>query len=610
MPVANKKKIVFPLLAICVGVLPLILLEGIFRVFDIASPELVVDTSSGFSNNQPLFSLNEGKTSYVTTRNRALYFGDQEFAAPKPNNTYRMFFLGGSTVRGRPFEVDSAFAKWVALELNQRSHSTRYESVNCGGLSYASFRLKHISQEVINYQPDLIVLATGHNEFLENQTFNNESRQTDVRSALESLRLVVWLRNLLGHDVDSFKESSGESLPENVNARLDEESGYSSYHWDPDWKEQVTKQYKESLEIIIQQCKSSDTPLILVCLGSNLRDCPPFKSEFPTELSPRDKQQFLDLFAQATDLTDQPEAALNRYEQCLEISDQYALLHYRLGRTHEQLGDVVKAKQHYLLAKDLDICPLRLSEQMDNIQRELARLHGIPLIDARTALERASQNNIPGYEMYVDHVHPTLHGHTIIAGAIVDELINSKLVTTDTDMNVRDYQYLYSDYVNSLPLAFFSNGARRVNWLENWARRDLQMLELEPFDLRGSLAAVHRLLGFNQLEQARYELDKTQQRYGNITQPVLQLALTFQNHGRHQIARNLLEWLLENETDNGQRQQIQYARMINAETIGDRGVAILIYDNYFDRLPFEVDENAPWREFVPDIWERVKLENQ
>ena len=136
------------------------------------------------------------------------------------------------------------------------------------------------------------------------------------------------------------------------------------------------------------------------------------------------------------------------------------------------------------------------------------------------------------------------------------------------------------------------------------------MLELEPFDLRGSLAAVHRLLGFDQLEQARYELDKTQQRYGNITQPVLQLALTFQNHGRHQIARNLLEWLLENETDNGQRQQIQYARMINAETMGDRGVAILIYDNYFDRLPFEVNENAPWREFVPDIWERVKLENQ
>ena len=104
MLVANKKKVLFSLLAICVGLLPLAILEGIFHAFDIASPEQVVDTSSGFSAHQPLFSLNNDKTTYVTTRNRALYFGDQSFEAIKPKDTYRMFFLGGSTVRGRPFE--------------------------------------------------------------------------------------------------------------------------------------------------------------------------------------------------------------------------------------------------------------------------------------------------------------------------------------------------------------------------------------------------------------------------------------------------------------------------------------------------------------------------
>ena len=166
------------------------------------------------------------------------------------------------------------------------------------------------------------------------------------------------------------------------------------------------------------------------------------------------------------------------------------------------------------------------------------------------------------------------------------------------------------DSLNSLPLAFFSNGSRRVNWLENWARRDMQLFELEPFDLRGSLAVVHRQLGFGKFEYARYELDKTLKRYGNISPSVLELALTFQIHGQYQVARTLLEWLHENESDEVLLQQIQYARMINAESMGDRGVAILIYDNYFDRLPFEVPANANWREFIPDIWERVKLENQ
>ena len=281
------------------------------------------------------------------------------------------------------------------------------QSVICGGLSNSSFRLQHISKEVLTYKPDLLVLASGHNEFLENRTFDQATRQTEVRNALESLRLVVWLRSLIGQDVESFRESTGQELPENVTARLDEESGYASYHWDPEWKRQVTKQYKESLQRIIEQCKSSNIPLVFVCLGSNLRDCPPFKSELPPDLTTKDKQDFHSLFAQATELADQPEVALNRYEQCLEISDQYALLHFRLGRTLEQLGESQSARQHYLLAKDLDICPLRLSEKMDNIQRALAQQHNIPLVDARNTLENASADNIPGYEKYVAHVHPT-----------------------------------------------------------------------------------------------------------------------------------------------------------------------------------------------------------
>ena len=137
----------------------------------------------------------------------------------------------------------------------------------------------------------------------------------------------------------------------------------------------------------------------------------------------------------------------------------------------------------------------------------------------------------------------------------------------------------------------------------------MQLFELEPFDLRGSLAIVHRQLGFSKFEDAYYELDKTLKQYGNISLSVLKLALTFQRHGQYQVARSLLEWLRENESDEVLLQQIQYARMINAESMDDRGVAILIYDSYFDRLPFEVQANAAWREFIPDIWERVKLEN-
>lgn len=605
----SKKKILFPLLAISVGLLPFVTLEIIFRLFDIANPTEVVDTSSGFSGHQPLFSLGADGANYSTTRNRALYFGDQSFAASKADDTYRMFFLGGSTVRGRPYAVDSAFAKWVEIELNQRSQKTTYESINCGGLSYASFRLTHINREVLEYNPDLIVIATGHNEFLENRTFEKQSSQAEVRSALESLRLVVWLRSMIGQDVESFKDSSQDTLPDNVTARLDSESGYASYNWDPKWVASITAQYESSLEAMIQQCQQANVDIVLVCLGSNLRDCPPFKSEFNEKVAPEAQQRFLDLFEQATLLANQPRQALKHYQSCLKITDQFALLHYRMARAYEQIGEPDTAKKHYLIAKDTDLCPLRLTEEMDKIQRTLARKHKVPIVDARAAIESSSVRNIPGYEMYVDHVHPTLHGHQLIAGAIVDELITQDIVLPDLELDVQQYQQLYGQHIQSLPLAFFANGARRVGWLENWARRDLLVKELEPFDLRGELAVVHRHLGFDETEHAIQELNKVADKYESITEPTLQLALTFQSHGRYQPARSVLEWLLEYETEANLLQEIQYARMINAESMGDRGVAILIYDNFFERLPFEVEANQSWRRFVPDIWERVRLED-
>ena len=120
---------------------------------------------------------------------------------------------------------------------------------------------------------------------------------------------------------------------------------------------------------------------------------------------------------------------------------------------------------------------------------------------------------------------------------------------------------------------------------------------------------VHRHLGFDETEHAIQELNKVADKYESITEPTLQLALTFQSHGRYQPARSVLEWLVEYETEANLLQEIQYARMINAESMGDRGVAILIYDNFFERLPFEVEANQSWRRFVPDIWERVRLED-
>ena len=611
MPHKNlKQRLLFPVLALLMGCLPLVGLEWTLRALGIGAQESVVDRSFGFGDYQPLFVLSREEQHFRTSHNKALYFGTQQFQTAKAEHEYRIFFLGGSTVRGRPFTVDTAFAKWVELELNARCESSRqYQSINCGGLSYASYRLVRIHREILEYDPDLVVVATGHNEFLEDRTFHDAKQHAKSKLG-SSLHSINWIRSLQGDDVQSFKDQSQQKLPANVKARLDANSGYASYHWDPEWKQQVIEQYRQSLETIIAQCMESRTALVFVCLGSNLRDCPPIKSELPDTLRDSTRQNWLSLFADATRYRHDPITALEKYQHCVEIFGEHALLHYRIARCHELLNHPALARKHYLLAKDYDICPLRLTEQMDSIQRELAAKHGIPLVDARQAIEQASVDKIPGYEMYVDHVHPSIHGHQIIASAIVEKLSQSQILPGGKLFSVADYADLYNRHLHARPMAYFSNGRRRVEWLEGWARWERQQQELRPLDLRARVALAERLFGFAQHEQAAMELGQAMLQDFEATPAILQLALRMQRQGDYSNAARVLQWLHEHIENPVFDETLQFARMINATSRDDRDLAHLIYDQYFQRTVIISEQLMVWHELRPDMLERITAEVQ
>ena len=46
------------------------------------------------------------------------------------------------------------------------------EIINTGGISYASYRVARLMEELLAYQPDVFVIYTGHNEFLEKRIYH------------------------------------------------------------------------------------------------------------------------------------------------------------------------------------------------------------------------------------------------------------------------------------------------------------------------------------------------------------------------------------------------------------------------------------------------------
>ena len=486
------------------ALLPFLALELALVILDVANPSLADDPLSGFSQSGLLFELDQRDEVYRTATARGLFFGAQEFAAEKPEDGFRVFCLGGSTVRGRPFTTESSFTRWLDLELADRSEGRTIEAVNCGGLSYASYRLRPIVAEVLRYRPDLIVVATGHNEFLEDRSYRGLKDRNAAVAWLEdramSLRTVTWCRRWLQSD-EPEKQSEG---PEEVQARLDEQRGFASYFRDAEWQDEVVSQYVESLKAMIAACRRAEVPLVLVRLGSNLRDCPPFKSEHRDGITPGELstwQAAMDAGVVATDER-RLDQALMAFREAEEIDDQFALVAWRIARTLDRLGRPEEAATAYRRARDLDVCPLRMITRLDKSLQRVASQSGTPLVDAAGAIEADSDDGLPGSDWYVDHVHPTLRGHQRIAELLVEEIGRGGWLELSAAATAARVRLNRRRHFRRLGPVFFSNGSRRVEWLENWARRQRLDAEVQPVSWIEFARAGNRAMDFGQWEDA------------------------------------------------------------------------------------------------------------
>ena len=597
------------------ALVPFLALELVLVTLDVANPSSADDPLSGFSQSGRLFELDQRDEVYRTATARGLFFGDQEFAAEKPEDGFRVFCLGGSTVRGRPFTTESSFTRWLDLELADRSEGRTIEAVNCGGLSYASYRLRPIVAEVLRYRPDLIVVATGHNEFLEDRSYRGLKDRNAAVAWLEdramSLRTVTLCRRWLQSD-EPEEQSEG---PEEVQARLDEQRGFASYSRDAAWQDEVVRQYVESLNAMIAACRRAGVPLVLVRLGSNLRDCPPFKSEHREGITPGELatwQAAMDAGAVATDER-HFEQALEAFRAAEAVDDQFALVAWRIARTLDRLGRFEDAVAAYRRARDLDVCPLRMISRLDKSLQRVASQSGTPLVDAAGAIEADSDDGLPGSDWYVDHVHPTLRGHQRIAELLVEEIGRGGWLELSAAATAARVRLNRRRHFRRLGPVFFSNGSRRVEWLENWARRQRLDAEVHPVSWIEFARAGNRAMDFGQWEDAWKAYAQALAACPEVAPAavtVLRHACWLFEQGRSGDAADLVDRLRElPEAEQGAVAPIwSRAALVLAVESGDREQAERTLARYSRLIKATASspDSTGWGRVMPDVLDRAR----
>lgn len=602
-----KRRLGFRVAAVALAVLPFLLLEGGLRLFGVGADLADPDLHGGYNEATQLFEVvnnDDGVAARKTRLARQRFFVEQQFPVEKDSNEFRVFVLGGSTVQGRPYSVETSFAAWLQILLNSAAENRTVRVINCGGVSYASYRLKSVLKEVVNYDPDLIVLATGHNEFLEDRTFAAERDKSTFTKAFDSAarssRTVMVLRRMAGYEAP--EEPTEETEGGTVEARLDNPAGYASYQRDPEWHDAVSRQFAESLDDMAESCKAADVPLMLVKLGCNRRDCAPFKSQHRKDLSIEDEQAWQLLADSGKEMGDvDAEVGLAAYRQALEIDDQFALLHFRMARCLDRLGKTEEARTFYDAAVELDVCPLRMPASIATQMQQAAERHQLTLVDAEGRLQAAHRDGLPGFNAYIDHVHPTIGGHQQIAVELAKNVCTTDFGFSGTlpDQSIR--RRLFAAHMASLPANYASNGRRRIGWLEGWAQKQRLAGEVWSDTLRASVAISARHLDLDRTDDAANEMIVALTGYGDLASAEMRRQ-AFQRftEGRYAAADWLLNQLTLFGMQDHEADQIALAQLALAVEQRDEEAFEVLYRKLNSRLEaIKSQDDLGWKHVLP-----------
>lgn len=107
---------------------------------------------------------------YFVNDTDAFIIHDESFHARKRPGSIRIFCVGGSAIAGFPFDFDDSgvvFAGDLSKMLSMEFPGREFEVINAGMGGASSFRLIPIVKEIAKQSPDLVIVMSGNNEFLE-----------------------------------------------------------------------------------------------------------------------------------------------------------------------------------------------------------------------------------------------------------------------------------------------------------------------------------------------------------------------------------------------------------------------------------------------------------
>lgn len=330
----------------------------------------------------------------------------------KPENGLRILVFGASASAGLGFGPNVAFARQFEDMLVEAYPDRVVEVLNLSIVALPAGSVKTLLADAARrYDPDLLIVYSGNNEFMEIHAEKYQQLRGGylswLREHLMGLHLAQWLEEAVAGPARVPSLADQDVLRADV--RQAERTIIHDVEIAPRERAAIMDAYRGHLEDMSRAASENGVPVVLSTVASNWRWRGP--KDLPDD--------WLDDIvsgggAPGIDRPRQALAVIDERVLAAEPNEVSGWLYHR-ALVHEALGNREQAREDFIAAKDADPHLRRALSAGNEAVRSVSRAAGIPVVDIEAFLSSRTEAGTIGFEVFYDNVHFTPQGALLVA---------------------------------------------------------------------------------------------------------------------------------------------------------------------------------------------------
>ncbi len=336
------------------------------------------------------FKLDSQNNHYLTPSGKS-------FLKDKEDGTFRIFIFGGSSIEAQNFQL-------LRELLTKEFTSTHFEVINVGISSYGTNRIVPFLEEAAKYSPDLFIIYSGHNEFLElflqeNIYVNSMQFLYIVHKKLSGFRGYAFVYQVFNKLMAKPAMQMMEPIRNIVQICW-------TNPLSDDKRASIYKRYKSNIYEMINFTMAKNIEIAISTVAYNYVD-----DRYVSRLyysSKHKNTQYSENQVAIENVSD---------EEVLELAnnpkkDPY--IENRLGKYYFKKQDYNKAAEYFVNAARVDFQPFRANDTTNSIIRNISNDLNILLADVEQVIIQHSNHMIPDFKLFDDWCHLNREGNRLM----------------------------------------------------------------------------------------------------------------------------------------------------------------------------------------------------